>query len=131
MADGKQVLLRFEPAGPVLFHADAGEIEIIFNNLVSNAIKYNQDGGSVEIVITDEPSQVRIAVRDTGIGMTAEEIGKLFGEFSRIKNEKTRNILGSGLGLSILRRLAALYQGVVEVESQTGEGSTFTVILRR
>jgi signal transduction histidine kinase len=72
---------------------------------------------------------VTIAVRDTGIGMTEEEMGRLFGEFSRIRNEKTRNILGSGLGLSILRRLAALYGGEVKVQSSPGEGSTFTVTL--
>jgi len=74
---------------------------------------------------------VRILVRDSGIGMSGEEVAKLFGEFSRIKNEKTRNILGSGLGLSILRRLAALYEGGVEVVSEPGEGSTFTVTLRK
>jgi signal transduction histidine kinase len=131
MAAQKCVILRLESTGPVLFHADAGEMEIIFNNLVSNAIKYNQEGGSVAVIIASEPSLVKLVVRDTGIGMSAEEIGKLFGEFSRIKNEKTRNILGSGLGLSILRRLAALYGGSVEVTSQPGEGSTFTVLLSR
>ncbi len=131
VAAEKWVTLGFNPEGPVVIEADAGELEIIFNNLVSNAIKYNQDNGSVMVTVEDSPGEVTIAVRDTGIGMTPEEMARLFGEFSRIRNEKTRNILGSGLGLSILRRLATLYGGAVKVQSTPGEGSTFTVTLRK
>jgi signal transduction histidine kinase len=131
LAAEKRVTLACAATGPVLLNADAGELEIIFNNLVSNAIKYNKDGGSVTVELGQDPETVTIAVRDTGIGMSSEEMGRLFGEFSRIKNEKTRNILGSGLGLSILRRLAALYGGTVKVHSSPGEGSTFTVTLRK
>jgi two-component system, sensor histidine kinase and response regulator len=131
LAAEKWVTLGFNPKGPVLLEADAGELEIIFNNLVSNAIKYNQDNGSVTVTVEDGREAVTIAVRDTGIGMSAEEMSRLFGEFSRIRNEKTRNILGSGLGLSILRRLAALYGGTVQVQSEPGEGSTFTVVLKK
>jgi signal transduction histidine kinase len=71
--------------------------------------------------------RVRLEVADTGIGMTAEDCGRLFEEFVRIKNEHTRNILGSGLGLSILRKLAQLYGGEVSVTSEPDVGSTFTV----
>jgi len=131
LAAEKWVTLGFNPQGPVILDADAGELEIMFNNLVSNAIKYNQDNGSVTVTVEQDRDSVTIAVRDTGIGMTTEEMGKLFGEFSRIRNEKTRNILGSGLGLSILRRLAGLYGGTVKVQSAPGEGSTFTVVLKK
>ena len=131
LAAEKWVTLGFNPTGPVILDADPGELEIMFNNLVSNAIKYNQDGGSVTVTVAQDAAAVTIAVRDTGIGMTPEEMGRLFGEFSRIRNEKTRNILGSGLGLSILRRLAGLYGGTVQVQSAPGEGSTFTVVLRK
>jgi signal transduction histidine kinase len=72
---------------------------------------------------------VLISVSDTGIGMTAEETAMLFNEFVRIKNEKTRGILGSGLGLSIIRKLAAFYGGDCSVQSTPGQGSTFTVSL--
>jgi signal transduction histidine kinase len=129
LAGQKQVRLVLEAPEPVLMDADPGELEIIFNNLVSNAIKYNRDGGAVTVQVGARDGVVTFAVRDTGIGMTEEEMGRLFGEFSRIRNEKTRNILGSGLGLSILRRLAALYGGEVKVQSSPGEGSTFTVTL--
>jgi signal transduction histidine kinase len=131
LAAERRISYHFSPDGPALINADAGELEIMFNNLVSNAIKYNVDGGSVSITLTQDQETVSIAVSDTGIGMSAEEMGRLFGEFARIKNEKTRNILGSGLGLSILRRLSALYGGHVKVQSSPGEGSTFTVLLKK
>ncbi len=118
--------------GPDTFplRADTGEIDMIFNNLVSNAVKYNRDGGRVDVTLAACEDGVEIAVADTGIGMTPEDVAKLFGEFVRIRNAKTRNILGSGLGLSILKRLAGLYGGDVTVESQPDKGSTFRVVLR-
>ncbi len=110
--------------------ADRGEMEIILNNLVSNAVKYNKDGGRVEVSLDETDEGVRIEVTDTGIGMTEEEAAKLFEEFVRIKNKNTRNILGSGLGLSIVRKLATMYHGDTKVRSRPGEGSTFTVTLQ-
>jgi len=130
LAAEKKVNLLFCPPGEILLDADEGELAMLFNNLVSNAIKYNREGGSVTVELEGRPGEVRIQVHDTGIGMTAEELARLFGEFSRIRNEKTRNILGSGLGLSILRRLAGLYGGQVEVASVPDQGSTFTVTLK-
>jgi signal transduction histidine kinase len=125
----KGVTVEFNPAAPIMLKADSGEIEIIFNNLISNAIKYNKDGGSVRISCEDRSDSIEIAVQDTGIGMSKEEAGRLFAEFTRIKNDKTRNILGSGLGLSILKRLARLYGGEVKVQSEPDVGSTFKVTL--
>ena len=66
---------------------------------------------------------------DTGVGMTPEESGRLFNDFVRIKNEKTRNIPGSGLGLSIVKKLVDLYEGTVDIASQPDAGSIFTVVL--
>ena len=70
-------------------------------------------------------------ILDSGNGMTAEEAGRLFQDSVRIKNEKTRNILGSGLGLSVVKKLAQLYDGSVSVTSTPGQGSTFTVVLKK
>ncbi len=112
--------------------ADRGELEIILNNLVSNAVKYNRDHGSVAVRLEERTDgTLAAAVQDTGIGMTAEESARLFGEFVRIKNPRTRAIPGSGLGLSIVKRLAELYGGGVTVESAPDVGSTFTVTLCR
>jgi len=128
-AAARRITIDFQPAGPIPLTVDRGEIEIILNNLLSNAVKYNRDEGRVTLSIARQEGRVMIRVSDTGIGMTPEEVNRLFGEFVRIKNEKTRHILGSGLGLSIVRRLARLYGGDVSVESATGEGSTFSVWL--
>ena len=111
--------------------ADRTEIEMIFNNLISNAVKYNRDHGRVSITVQTLGDEVKIQVEDTGIGMTPDECQKLFSDFSRIKNEKTRHILGSGLGLSTLKKLATIYNGDISVISQPDVGSTFFVSLHR
>jgi len=110
--------------------ADRGELEILLNNLVSNAVKYNRDGGRVEVKIDRLDGVVRLAVADTGIGLSPQEAGRLFQEFVRIKNERTRTIPGTGLGLSIVKKLAQLYGGDVTVQSEPNVGSTFSVTLR-
>ncbi len=131
-ADRRGITISLESSSEkAVITADSGEIEIIFNNLISNAVKYNRDNGSVAVNVLDMPDQIRIAVTDTGIGMSEEEVEKLFGEFVRIRNAKTRNILGSGLGLSIMRKTASLYSGEVTVDSTPDAGSTFTVTLKK
>ena len=83
----------------------------------------------MDVALRCAGKQAVIAVTDTGIGMSEEEVKQLFGEFVRIRNEKTHHILGSGLGLSIVKKLALLYGGDVQVESRPDAGSTFTVTL--
>lgn len=123
------IALHLDSPESVPFRGDRGELDMIFNNLVSNAVKYNRDDGEVFVTLAPGSTGVTITVRDTGIGMTPDEVGKLFGEFVRIRNAKTARILGSGLGLSILKRLAELYDGRVDVSSQPDVGSTFRVFL--
>ncbi len=130
-ADPRGITLELHAAAPIVLACDRGEIDIIFNNLVTNAVKYNRDGGRVDVRLEDTGSEVRIAVSDTGIGMTSDESSRLFSDFYRVKNEKTRNILGSGLGLSTVKKVAALYQGDVDTHSEPGIGTTFTVHLMR
>jgi two-component system, sensor histidine kinase and response regulator len=114
---------------PLVIKADTKHFEIIFNNLISNAVKYNLDNGRVDIDLSDELGRVVIAVKDTGVGMDKEDMAQLFREFVRIKNEKTRDITGSGLGLSIVKQLVDLYNGEIKVESVPEKGSTFTLLL--
>jgi signal transduction histidine kinase len=109
--------------------ADRSELDILFTNLVSNAVKYNRDGGRVDVTIEEAVAGVHVRVADTGIGLSAEERARLFHEFVRIKNDRTHGIPGTGLGLSIVKKLAQLYAGDVQVESEPGAGSTFTVTL--
>lgn len=128
-AEKRKIAIELRAPQPVAMAADRGELEMILNNLVSNAVKYNRDGGRVELRLERQGDKVEISVSDTGIGMTAEEVGKLFGEFVRIRNDKTKNILGSGLGLSILKKIAKLYDGDIRIESEPDRGSVFTVTL--
>ena len=130
-ADSREIEITLEADREIKMHADRGELEIIFNNLISNAVKYNRDRGRVTVNLSEMDDVVVIRVTDTGIGMTEDEVKKLFGEFVRIKNDKTRNILGSGLGLSIMRKITALYNGEVLVESVPDKGTTFTVTLSK
>lgn len=126
---GISIVLRGEPSVPMT--ADEGELLIILNNLISNAVKYNRDGGWVEVTLSGDEDWVDIKVADSGIGLTKEEAAQLFNDFVRIRNEKTRDILGSGLGLSTVKKLALLYGGSVAVESTPDVGSTFIVRLER
>jgi two-component system sensor histidine kinase/response regulator len=128
-AQRREISIQLDmPAGSFM-EADRTEIEMIFNNLLSNAVKYNRDQGRVDIAVGLSGDEVRIQVQDTGIGMTQEDTQRIFSDFSRIKNEKTRHILGSGLGLSTLKKLVLLYNGEISVKSKPDVGSTFTVVL--
>ncbi len=110
--------------------ASAEEIEIIFNNLVSNAVKYNKDNGDVNIILRDEENAIKISVSDSGIGIAEDDIPKLFQEFVRIKNEKTKAISGSGLGLSIMKKIVEeVYRGSIEVKSVLDVGTTFSIVI--
>ncbi len=101
----------------------------VIGNLLSNAMKYNRDGGSITVRATAADDACRIAVSDTGIGIPAEQIGFVFNEFYRVKNNATRDIPGTGLGLAIVKKIVDAHGGRVAVESVEGQGSTFSVYL--
>lgn len=116
----------------IYFLGDPEKIEIIFNNLISNAVKYNKDNGKVRCTLREFEDIITISVSDTGIGMAEEDIPSLFQEFVRIKNDKTRKISGSGLGLSITRKIVEdIYNGKITVTSIPDEGSVFHIELPR
>lgn len=128
----KQDLIHLEAQVPDLLppiQADREELIRMFNNLVSNAIKYNKQDGSVRITAQQDGPYVRVSVTDTGIGISKQGLSRLFSEFFREKTDKTRRITGTGLGLSIVKRIVDFYHARIEVESDLGKGSTFTVWL--
>lgn len=120
-----KVKLNFDES--VFITADKNEFEIILNNLISNAVKYNKEEGSVFVTIKKTNGILLISVEDTGIGMTEDETKLLFQDFVRIKNSKTKYVTGSGLGLSIAKKMTELYNGTIEVQSTPDVGTTFIV----
>jgi signal transduction histidine kinase len=123
---GVTLITHFKEPLPII-KADANEINRVFTNLISNAIKYNKDKGKIDISISHSGSYALIQISDSGIGMKTEEKNRLFQEFYRAKNEKTRGISGTGLGLSIVKKIVESYYGKIEVESEYGSGTTFKI----
>jgi len=124
-----EVNINLDVRSDSVIMADPEDMEIIFNNLVSNAVKYNKFGGGVDITIDGTDSEIILTFSDSGIGISESDRENLFTDFVRIKNEKTKNISGSGLGLSIVRKVVELYHGTIKVESTPDAGSVFTVRL--
>ena len=109
--------------------ADPIALESIFGNLVTNAINYTQEGG--EIIVTADMAGInsRVRVKDNGFGIADKYLNKIFDRFYRVKDDKTRYITGTGLGLPIVKGLLDSMGGFIDVESEPGKGSVFTVLL--
>ncbi len=120
-------LLQEQPLPPVF--ADPMALESIYGNLIANAIKYTQEGGSIKVQVELLDKQLQVSVIDNGFGMEERQLEKLFTKFFRIKTEKTRYITGTGLGLSIVKGLIDKLDGTISVTSQPDQGSVFTVRL--
>lgn len=129
-AEKRGININFECKKNTEIIADKVEIEIIINNLLTNAVKYNKDNGTVNLTIVQKKGSIEIICSDSGIGMNENELKNLFKEFTRIKNEKTKDIAGSGLGLSILKKIVNLYHGNIKVESNPGHGTKFNLLLK-
>jgi len=109
--------------------ADERKVKQIVFNLLSNAIKFTRDGGSVTIEATRDDSEVRVAVRDTGIGIDEADRERIFQEFQQASRDPERSREGTGLGLTLTKRFVELHGGRIWVESEPGKGSTFTFTL--
>jgi two-component system phosphate regulon sensor histidine kinase PhoR len=119
--------LPAEPLPPMT--ADPLGLESIFGNLITNAITYTQEDGEIRVKAEMAGLHIRVAVEDNGFGIEAKHLEKIFERFYRVKNEKTRYITGTGLGLPIVKGLVESLNGFITVESTPGKGSTFTVSL--
>jgi two-component system, sensor histidine kinase and response regulator len=131
MADKNNIklTLEYDETKPTEILADPSEMQIILNNLLSNAIKYNKPDGYVKIEIKKSNSETIISVNDNGIGIAEEDFDNIFRKFSRIKNDKTSNIDGTGLGLCLVKKIIELYHGKINVKSNNDSGTTFMIRL--
>jgi signal transduction histidine kinase len=111
--------------------ANSEGLDRIFNNLISNAVKYTPPMGRITIELISDDREVQISIQDTGIGIPENAIPHLFTEFYRAPNAKESEGQGTGLGLSIVKNTVTLYGGSVSVDSKLGVGSRFTVTLRK
>jgi len=127
LADG--VELTLDPPECTVVLGDADRLKQLLLNLVDNAIKYTPQGGQVHLSMTRSDGWVRIDVADTGIGIPPEDLPHIFERFYRVDKARSRKHGGTGLGLSIARWIAEAHGGRIEVESELGRGSTFTVWL--
>jgi len=131
-AERKDVFLGVECApdlAPVRALPD--QIKLLWTNLLSNAIKYTDPCGIVQVSLTQDAGQLIGTVRDTGIGIAAEDIPRVFDEFYRASNARLVSPHGTGVGLSIVRRIVEKWEGKVWVESESGLGTKFTFVLPR
>ncbi len=126
-AAGRQVRAWAPPAEAAFIAGQANRLEQALLNLLLNAIRYNRPGGEVRVEVSRVQGTVRIAVRDTGIGIPAEEIPRIFERFYRVDKARSRETGGTGLGLAIVKHNVERMGGRVEAESQLGKGSVFTL----
>lgn len=110
---------------------DPNQMLRVVDNLVMNAIKYTPDGGRVDVFCDIYDDAVAIRVRDTGFGIPKKDLPHIFDAFYRVRGEQQSKISGTGLGLAIVRTIVEQHGGTIEVESELGHGSTFSVFLRR
>ncbi|HEY7418731.1 MAG TPA: response regulator, partial [Ktedonobacteraceae bacterium] len=124
---GMQLLVSASPLSePVYVDQDMWE-KIVFN-LLSNAFKFTLDG-SIEVALTEEKEHVVFSVRDSGVGISQEDLPHIFERFQRVEGSKARSFEGSGIGLSLVQELVKLHKGSIEVQSAPGLGTTFAVTL--
>jgi two-component system phosphate regulon sensor histidine kinase PhoR len=119
------------PARAVLVNANSQRLEQAFTNLLENAIKYTPAGGRVTARIVESDVEVRIEVADTGIGIPAASLPRVFERFYRVDRSRSREMGGTGLGLAIVKHVVRAHGGQVDVSSVEGAGSTFTITLPR
>jgi signal transduction histidine kinase len=126
----KSLAIRVEtPDEPVVATGDPEELDRVCANLVSNAVKYTPDGRSITVTLTREDDEVVLRCSDEGIGISTADQDQLFSEFFRSTNPEAVAEPGTGLGLTIVQRIVERHGGRIEVSSELGHGSTFTVRL--
>jgi len=129
-ADKKKISIQMKSSAPLpLVRADVQDMEKLFTNLISNAIKYNVENGSITIETFLDANYVGIHIHDTGIGISRDDLPRIFDDFFRAENSKTDKISGTGLGLTISKKIMDSHFGRIEVKSELEKGSTFSVYL--
>lgn len=129
LAEPKNITMAITDIQPITIVGDRGKLRQLFLNLITNAIKYTPINGAVTLAVHRINGTATVGVADTGIGIPAQEVGLIFDRFYRVDKARSRELGGSGLGLSIAKLIAEQHRGSITVESEVHKGSTFTVHL--
>lgn len=114
---------------PLIVFADYSKILQVMQNLISNAIKYNQDNGSVVVELTEDSESILVSVKDDGLGIPKKDINNIFNRFYRVDKSRSKKSGGTGLGLAIVKHILDSHNSMIEVTSKLGRGTTFTFSL--
>jgi heavy metal sensor kinase len=127
LAEDKGVVIKTKASPQLLVSADKSKLQRVVTNLLDNAIKYTSSGGTITVSVKKERNKVVISFQDTGIGIAADDIPRIFDRFYRA--DKSRSEPGAGLGLSLVMAIIQAHKGNIQVSSSPGEGSLFTLVL--
>src|SRR5262249_15620387 len=130
-ADRREIRLTVDTDGVPIVQGDRARLSQLTDNLLSNAIKFTPPGGDVEVLGREDGGNAVIEVRDTGVGIPADEIPRLFARFYRARSATEHAISGTGLGLAVVKSITDAHHGAVEVDSSPGVGTTVRVLLPR
>lgn len=125
----REIRVRLDVPNGSTALADARALDQVLSNLIDNAVKYTEPGGTIDVTIESEGPRVRVVVRDSGIGIPAEDTARIFERFYRVDRARSRALGGTGLGLSIVKHLVQAMGGEIFVQSELGEGSSFIFTL--
>ena len=125
-AKNLKIIIKTTPE-PSYLNIVPDDLDIILTNLIDNSVKYTEQEGTISINSTITDKEVKLEISDTGMGITTEDINKIFNEFYRARNAKAAELRGTGLGLSIVKNLIKQYGGSIDVQSQIEKGTTVTI----
>ena len=124
-----KLVTQVSSSEPFMIKGNYEELYRLVSNLVANALQYTPAGGQVRLILARRAKYTLLQIKDTGIGISKKDLNKIFARFYRVNIDRSRHTGGSGLGLSIAQAIAQAHQGTIQVKSQLGQGSTFTIIL--
>jgi signal transduction histidine kinase len=129
LAEKRGIEIRYRATDPMMIECDPLKLRQAINNLVDNAIKYTRSSGHVDATTRRNGQEAHVVIADDGVGMSEEHLAHIFERFYRVDKARSRGTGGTGLGLHIVRRIALMHGGRVEVTSREGSGSVFTLVL--
>jgi len=129
LVDGRKIHMDIQLPGQLVIHGDAEKLKRAFSNILDNAIKYNVDGGRIEVVGNLSDTEMAVTVANTGPGVAETDVVKVFEQFYRAEKSRSIQYGGSGLGLATVKRIIELHNGKVKLESRQGSWTRVTVYL--